>query len=133
MPRPPDSTVPRPSSPPEGKSSERTLARPMSTRHVRGPVIVGRMGPAGVLIANSSCDVHPARRRYMIASRAPLPDRPDSEPSGLKMRSAATNSGSAERSRSRTPSAPTPVCGSHRRRTRCGVRANGSASPSTMR
>ena len=35
----------------------------MSTAQVSSPVIVGRIGPATVLIANSSSSVQPWRRR----------------------------------------------------------------------
>ena len=35
----------------------------MSTEQVSSPVIVGRIGPATVLIANSSSSVQPCRRR----------------------------------------------------------------------
>jgi hypothetical protein len=35
----------------------------MSTRHVVGPRIVGRISPAAVWIENWSCFVQPARRR----------------------------------------------------------------------
>ena len=65
----------------------------MSTAQVSGPVIRGRIGPAGVLIANSSESVWPRWRRYMIAWRAPLPESSASEPSGLKIRRSATNPG----------------------------------------
>ena len=67
----------------------------MSTRHVVGPVIVGRISPASVWMLNVSASVQPLRRRYMIASRAPLPDSSASLPSGLKIRSRATNPGSS--------------------------------------
>ncbi len=63
----------------------------MSTRQVVGPVIVGRISPATVWMRNVSESVQPERRRYMIASRAPLPDSSASLPSGLKMRRLATN------------------------------------------
>ncbi len=59
-------------------------------RHVVGPVIVGRISPAAVWIEKLSALVQPARRRYRIAWRAPLPDSSASEPSGLKIRSRAT-------------------------------------------
>ena len=61
--RPPATTVPRPSSGPEGKSGERRRARPISTLTVRSEVIVGRISPAAVSIENSSASVHPWRRR----------------------------------------------------------------------
>ena len=38
-------------------------ARPISTEQVSSPVIVGRIGPATVRIANSSSSVQPWRRR----------------------------------------------------------------------
>jgi len=38
-------------------------ARPISTEQVSSPVIVGRIGPAAVPIANSSASVQPLRRR----------------------------------------------------------------------
>ena len=62
----------------------------MSTLQVVSPVIVGRISPAAVSIENVSESVQPRRRRYMIASRAPLPDSSASEPSGLKIRRLAT-------------------------------------------
>ncbi len=103
----------------------------MSTAQVSGPVICGRIGPAGVEIAKTSESVKPRWRRYMIASRAPFPDSSASDPSGLKIRRSATNSGSAGGESRRIPSAPTPVCGSQIRLIRPGVRANGR-SPSSM-
>jgi hypothetical protein len=104
----------------------------MSTRHVVGPVMVGRISPARVWIENVSASVQPARRRYRIASRAPFPDSSASEPSGLKMRRRATKPRASGGDSSRTPSAPTPKWGSHRRRTRAGVSVNGSAAASTI-
>ncbi len=62
----------------------------MSTRHVSGPVIVGRISPAAVSMLKVSLSVQPERRRYMIASRAPLPDSSASLPSGLKILRLAT-------------------------------------------
>ena len=64
----------------------------MSTRQVCGPVIRGRISPAAVWIENSSLSVQ-RRRRYMIASRAPLPDSSASVPSGLKILRSATCAG----------------------------------------
>ena len=61
--RPAERTVPRPSGPPEGKSLDAVEALPMSTEQVSSPVIVGRIGPATVEIANSSASVQPWRRR----------------------------------------------------------------------
>ena len=61
----------------------------MSTRHVVALRIVGRISPASVWIENVSASVQ-WRRRYRIASRAPLPLSSASEPSGLKIRSRAT-------------------------------------------
>ena len=92
-----------------GSARERSRARPMSTRQVVGPRIVGRISPAAVWIENWSWSVQPARRRYMIASRAPLPDSSASDPSGLKMRSRATKPGASAGASSSTPSAPGPV------------------------
>ncbi len=105
----------------------------MSTVHVSGPVIVGRISPAAVCIAKVSAPVQPRRRRYRIASRAPLPDSSASEPSGLKMRRSATCAGSAGADSSSTPSANTPKWPSHSLRTRAGVSSNGSSSRSTIR
>ncbi len=105
----------------------------MSTRQVVGPVIVGRISPAIVWMLNVSESVQPERRRYMIASRAPLPDSSASLPSGLKMRRLATNPRSVGGDSSSTPSAPTPKCGSHSRLTRPGLSGTGSASRSTIR
>ncbi len=68
----------------------RRAARPIATLQVVAPVTRGRIGPDGVRIANSSRSVWPRRRRYMIASREPFPESPDSEPSGLKIRRLAT-------------------------------------------
>ena len=101
----------------------------MSTRQVVGPVIVGRISPASVWMLNVSASVQPFRRRYMIASRAPLPDSSASLPSGLKIRSRATKPGSSGWVRSRTPSAPGPKCGSHSFLTCAGV----SSASSKMR
>ena len=109
-------TSPVPSAP-AGKCSERSRARPMSTRQVVGPRIVGRISPAAVWIENWSWSVQPARRRYRIASRAPLPDSSASEPSGLKIRSRATKPGASGGESSSTPSAPGPAWRSHSRRT----------------
>ena len=61
--RPPARSVPRPSGGPEGKSLDAVAACPMSTEQVSSPVIVGRIGPATVEIANSSASVQPWRRR----------------------------------------------------------------------
>ena len=63
--------------------SKRTIARPMSVRHVRSPVIVVRISPATVWIEEVSDCVQPCSRRYSSAWRAPLPDSSASEPSGL--------------------------------------------------
>ena len=63
----------------------------MSSVQVVAPVMCGRISPAAVWIEKRSESVQPARRRYMTASRAPLPDSSASEPSGLKIRSRATN------------------------------------------
>ena len=61
--RPPERTVPVPSSGPSGKSLETVAARPIATRQVRSEVIVGFTGPAAVPIVNSSASVQPRRRR----------------------------------------------------------------------
>ena len=61
--RPPASSVPVPSGLPSGKSGDCNLARPMSTRQVVSPVMVGRISPAAVWIENVSASVQPARRR----------------------------------------------------------------------
>ena len=98
----------------------------MSTRQVVGPVIVGRISPASVWMLNVSASVQPLRRRYMIASRAPLPDSSASLPSGLKIRSRATKPGSSGGLSRRTPSAPGPKCGSHSFLTCAGVRSASS-------
>jgi hypothetical protein len=104
----------------------------MSTVQVVSPVMVGRISPAAVWIENCRASVQPARRRYRMASRAPLPESSASDPSGLKIRSRATNPGSSGALSSRTPSEPTPRCGSQMRRTTPGVSANGSFAASTM-
>ena len=130
--RPSAVTVPRPSSPPDGKSGERSRARPISIRLVRGDVIVGRTSPAAVSIENSSRSVHPSRRRYRTASRAPLPDSSASDPSGLKIRRRATKRSSPGGDSSSTPSEWQPRWAAHMRRTRSGVSSNGSLSRSTM-
>ena len=62
----------------------------MSTVHSVCEVIRGEIAPAAVWIRNESASVQSWRRRYMTASRAPLPDSSASEPSGLKIRSRAT-------------------------------------------
>ena len=105
----------------------------MSSVQVSGPVMCGRISPAPVWIEKRSVSVQPWRRRYMTASRAPLPDSPDSEPSGLKIRSRATKPGSSGSDSSRIPSEPTPVWTSQMRSMRCGVSSNGSACSSKMR
>ena len=104
----------------------------MSTVQVSGPVMRGRTSPAAVEIEKVSESVQPWRRRYITASRTPLPDSSASEPSGLKIRSAATNPRSSVRDSSRMPSEPTPVCGAQKARIRSGVSSNGSASSSTI-
>ena len=78
------------------------------------------------LDAERVCSVQPLRRRYRIASRAPLPDSSASLPSGLKIRSRATKPGSSGLVSSRTPSAPGPKCGSHSRLTCAGVSSTSS-------
>ena len=104
----------------------------MSTVQVCSPVIVGRISPASVSIENVSDSVHPRRRRYMIASRAPLPESSASDPSGLKICSRATNPRDPGGERSSSPSEPRPLCGAHMRRTRSGVSSNGRSSRSTI-
>ena len=119
--RPPASSSPSP----------RSRARPMSTVQRVSDSMRGRSSPATVWMENSRASVHPRRCRYMIASRAPLPESSASEPSGLKIRRRATNPGSSAVASSSTPSAPTPRWRSHSSRTRSAVRANGSAAAST--
>ena len=96
----------------------RSRARPMSTRQVVSDGSSGgsprRRSGSRTVSGRSSR----ARRRYRIASRAPLPESSASEPSGLKIRSDATKPGSSVRLSSSTPSAPGPECGSQSRRTR---------------
>ena len=104
----------------------------MSTVQVDSPVIVGRISPAAVSIENVSESVQPRRRRYMIASRAPLPDSSASDPSGLKMRRLATNPRCSDFDSSRMPSEPSPLCGAHSMRMRAGVSSHGSSSCSTI-
>ena len=104
----------------------------MSTVHVVSPVIVGRISPAAVSIENVSDSVQPRRRRYMIASRAPLPDSSASDPSGLKICRRATNPRCSGCDSSSSPSEPMPLCGAQIRRTRSGVSSNGSSSRSTI-
>ena len=109
-------------------------ARPMSTRQVVAEWIVGRISPAAVWIENCARVGPAARRRYRIASRAPLPDSSASEPSGLKIRRRATKPGLRRAARAR---------GRRRRRRRRGGRTGaargrrsartGSASRSTIR
>ena len=105
--------MPAPSSPPDGKSfSEDSFARPMSTVQVVGPRDPRPHLAGGRLeIENVSESAQPWRRRYITASRTPLPDSSASEPSGLKIRSARRSPRSSVRESSSTPSAPTPVCG----------------------
>ena len=81
---------------------------------------------------NESRSVQPLRRRYMTASRTPLPDSSASEPSGLKMRSRATSSRSPPSDRTNRPSEPIPVCGAQSALIRPGVSANASSSSSTI-
>ena len=69
----------------------------------------------------------------MIASRAPLPDSSASDPSGLKIRSRATNPGASGGDSSSTPSAPGPVWRSHNRRTAAGVSGKERSDASTIR
>ena len=81
--RPPDSSVPVPSSPPLGKSaSERRRTRPMSIVQ-SSPSMCGRISPAAVRTEKLSSSVQPLRRRYITAWRTPFPDSSASEPSGL--------------------------------------------------
>ncbi len=104
----------------------------MPTRADPGPVRVGVISPAAVRIVKVSRPVHPARRRYSTASRAPLPESSASEPSGLKMRSSATWApGSAGGESSSTPSEWTPKWGLQSAATRSAVSSKGSASCST--
>ena len=105
----------------------------MSTVQRVSDSIRGRSSPAIVWIENSRAPVQPRRCRYMIASRAPLPDSSASDPSGLKIRRRATKPGSSGGDSSSTPSDPTPRWRSHSILTREGVRGNGSACASTMR
>ena len=104
----------------------------MSTVQVRSPVMRGRTSPAAVETEKVSCSVQPLRRRYMTASRTPLPDSSASEPSGLKMRRSATKALSEGSSSSSTPSLPTPVWGAHSARTRAGVSSMPSSRCSTI-
>ena len=120
-----------PSSPPDGKSFDVSFARPMSIVQVVGPVIRGRISPAAVWIENESLSVQPRVRRYITASRAPLPDSSASEPSGLKIRSDATKPRSSVSESSRMPSEPTPECGAQIRWMRAGVSGNGRSRSST--
>jgi hypothetical protein len=92
----------------------------------------GRISPAAVSIENSSLSVQPRWRRYMIASRAPLPDSSASDPSGLKMRRLATNPRCAGSDSSRIPSEPMPEWGAHRARIRAGVSSQGRSLCSTI-
>ena len=105
----------------------------MSSVQVSGPVMWGRISPAPVWIEKRSDVAQPWRRRYMTASRAPLPDRPDSEPSGLKIRRRATKPGSSGSDNSRMPSEPTPVWTSQMRSMRSGFSGHGSDASSKMR
>ena len=132
--RPADSRVPRPSSPPDGKSGSRQLRAAHVDRAGRGsPVMRGRTSPAAVEIENVSESVQPLRRRYITASRTPLPDSSASDPSGLKIRSVGHEAALlGRRDSSSTPSAPTPVCGAQSARTRSGVSSNGSCASSTI-
>ena len=104
----------------------------MSIVQVVGPVIVGRISPALVVIENVSVRARSWRRRYSTASRAPLPDSSASDPSGLKMRNAATKPGSSVAESSSTPSEPMPVWGAHSLATRGGVSSKGRSSCSRM-
>ena len=104
----------------------------MSTVQVCGRVIRARTSPAAVETENESESAQPWRRRYIAASRTPLPDSSASEPSGLKIRSDATKPGSSVRESSRIPSAPSPVCGAQTARTRSGVSSNGSSASSRI-
>ena len=98
----------RPAPPREVRASA-ARARPMSTRQVvgtgdrRADLARGGLDRERVGVASSR-----ARRRYRIASRAPLPDSSASEPSGLKIRRRATKPGSSGGESSSTPSAPRP-------------------------
>ena len=99
----------------------------MSTRQVVGPVIVGRISPAAVSIEKTSESVQPRRRRYRIASRAPLPDSSASEPSGLKIVSRATKPGSSGARQQQDPVGEDAEVAGADARTRAGVSANGSS------
>ena len=95
-------------------------------------MIRGRTSPAAVEIENVSLSVQPARRRYITASRTPLPDSSASEPSGLKILRSATKPRSVGWESSRMPSEPIPVWGAQSASIRLGVSSNGSALSSTM-
>ena len=77
--------------------------------------------------------VQPARRRYMIASRAPLPDSSASEPSGLKIRSRATKPALVGLGEQQHAVGADAECAARTgARTRAGVSSNGSSAASTI-
>ena len=78
------------------------------------------------------CSVQPRWRRYMIASRTPLPDSSASEPSGLKIRSEATKPRLAGRQQQQAVGADAGVA-AQSARMRAGVSSKGSLGCSTRR
>ena len=103
--RPAAVSSPTPSAGPDGKSALVSRGRcPSRPSHVVGGVdpSPGSRRPRSES-RRSSSGVQPLRRRYMTASRAPLPERSDSEPSGLKIRSCATHPGSFGRREQQDP------------------------------
>ena len=111
---------------PPGKSALRSRARPISSGTVGDGDRRPGSRPAAVWIENVSCVVQPLRRRYRIASRAPLPDSSASEPSGLKIRSVATKA----RARSGVGEQQDPV-GEHPRVGRADAPGSGPGSART--
>ena len=110
-----------PSAGPPG--SRRAAARAAHVHRAGGRPGDRRAGSRRRRSGSRTCrvSVQPSRRRYRIASRAPLPDSSASEPSGLKIRRRGDEAGlvGARRAAARRR-APTPVCGSQSRRTRAG-------------
>ena len=89
--------------------------RPMSMEQSSRASIRGLISPAAVRTENESCSVQPCLRRYITASRTPLPDS-----------SASSRPGCRSRPRRRSRARPSRAATGCRRPRRCdGRRSNG--------
>ena len=122
-----------PSAGPPGSPSTSAARGPCRRGRCARPVIVGRISPATVWIENCRRSVQPRRRRYRIASRAPLPDSSASEPSGLKIRRRATKPGLVGRRRARARRRRRGRSAGRTAADALGVSANGQRRRSTIR